>query len=106
MAGVPAIVEVLPLSSVEPLIREAGRFSVDPSETDLLVAIRKREAGISALNAEILCGAIPLTLIPHQAASLVNSFDGPFRRANARIANEALHHLHHLIEGIGHRDYR
>ena len=65
MTGVSAIVEVLPLSSVEPLIRETGRFSVDPSETDLLVAIWQRKAGISTLDAEILCGAIPLTLIPH-----------------------------------------
>ena len=83
MAGVPAIVEVLPLSSVEPLICETSRFPVDPSKADLLVAIRQREALVSALNTEILCCAIPLPLIPQESASLVNSFDGPFRRANA-----------------------
>jgi hypothetical protein len=106
MAGIAAIVDVLPLGGVKPLVCQTSRLSVNPREADLLIPIRESEASINAAYRKILCGGIPLTLIPKQASCLVNSFDCAFAGTSPAIAYKALNHLDHFIECVSHRVYR
>lgn len=102
MTRVAFVIELAPCGALEPFIGEARRIPIHPSQFDLGIPIGQREALVSTLDAEILCGAIPLRFFPQEASGPVDVFLGSLVVTRPAVTHRAFHFLDHLFKGERH----